>query len=352
MPASAPTHVALLVDPRFPGGTAAAVAREVAALHPRVRLAVHALPTRMFDGRPVNPVLQAALDAAGLPLRTDPVVRAEVVVLHNPAALKFDTVCPLRILCDRLVVVTHENLLRPDGAEGFDVAHTLALIDRAAIARARRLAPVSAWNRARTDAWLAGRRSGWRQAPFDWPNICDFALRPPPAAPRDRRGRHSRPGLEKFPPPDRMRAHFPAHAECNRILGADALMLDRPPPHWDCLPFGAEPVDDFLASIDVVVYFTHPLLRESFGRVIAEAIAAGKLVVTDPGTAATFGPGVLASDGNDVDDLVAAHLADPAAFAARVGRAQADLARFTPDRFAAGVLAGLHDLEVTDDALL
>ena len=57
--------------------------------------------------------------------------------------------------------------------------------------------------------------------------------------------------------------------------------------------FGAMPVPDFLASIDFFVYFTHPLLREGFGRAIAEAIAAGKLVITDEETAEPFGPGVV-----------------------------------------------------------
>ena len=81
-----------------------------------------------------------------------------------------------------------------------------------------------------------------------------------------------------------------------RILGADTLLLETEdlPSHWQLLPFGAIKVADFLASIDFFVYFTHPLWRESFGRAIAEAIAAGKLVITDPATAEAFGPGVIA----------------------------------------------------------
>ena len=50
-------------------------------------------------------------------------------------------------------------------------------------------------------------------------------------------------------------------------------------------------VDAFLASIDFFVYFTHPFLQESFGRVIGEAIAAGKkstkLVSAHEGLSAT-----------------------------------------------------------------
>ena len=347
--------IALLIDPRFPGGTSSAVAQEIRTLQARAALTVHALQTRMFKGRVVNPTLQNALDEAGLELVWDaPVVRAPVVVLHNPSCLKFDETCPTRILCDTLVVVTHENFLRPDGTQGFDVAHCLDLIGRAAICRARRLCPVSGYNRENVATWLSGSGSDWALAGFDWFNICDFGMVPPVPTPADRRGRHSRAGFEKFPPLAAMRRHFPPEAEACRILGGDSFLLDPEgvPPHWEVLPFGAMPVAEFLEGIDFFVYFTHPLWRESFGRVIAEAISAGKLVITDPGTAATFGDAVHASDGSDVDDIVAAYAADPAAYARFVERAQGIIQGFGPDRFAATALAGLHQIRTDNDAVL
>ena len=110
-------------------------------------------------------------------------------------------------------------------------------------------------------------------------------------------------------------------------------------------------VADFLASIDFFVYFTHPLWRESFGRAIAEAIAAGKLVITDPATAEAFGPGVVADDGDDIDRIVAEHVADPGRYAAAVRRAQADLARYRPEPVVARLMA-LLEPDVTAHALL
>ena len=85
-------------------------------------------------------------------------------------------------------------------------------------------------------------------------------------------------------------------------------------------------VDAFLAGIDFFVYFTHPFWRESFGRSIAEAIAAGKLVITDPVTATSFGSGVISNDGRGVDAIVAAHVAEPGRYRSAVRRAQASLA--------------------------
>lgn len=335
-------RVALLIEPRFPGGTSGAVAAEIRALAPHVRLSVFALGAAMFRDRPAHPEILRALDEVGLPLRPPPpVIRADTIVLHNPSALKFDTALGPRLSASRIVVVTHENFVRPGGGPGFDVDHCLALVTARAGGADRLLAPVSAANRATVADWLAGRDgAGWRLSPRDWPNIVAHPFAAAAARPLDRRGRHSRAGFEKFPPLDALRRQFPAHAERCALLGADTLLLDPAsiPPHWELHRFGAMPVDDFLAGIDFFVYFTHPFWRESFGRAIAEAIAAGKLVITDPGTAATFGPGVVADDGNGVDAIVAAHVADPRRYAAAVRRSQADLASHRPEAVVAQIL--------------
>lgn len=344
----------MVIDPRFPGGTSAAAAAEIRALAGRFELSVHALETAMFRGRHVHQGVQQAIDEQGIELDWNPaVVRGDVVVLHNPSCLKFDTSLATRISCDTALIVTHENFLRPNGSEGFDVAACLDRIDQALVCRRRALAPVGAVNRRSVEAWRAQHGIDWPVAAFDWPNICDPPLIPPTPEPRDRRGRHSRPGFEKFPPLETMLRHFPPHAEC-AILGGDGFLADREtlPDHWRVLRFGEVEVDAFLAGIDFFVYFTHPQWRESFGRVVVEAIAAGKLVITDPGTAESFGDAVVASGGTDVDAIVARYVADPPAYQAFVRHAQATLERFRPAAFEAQVLARLDDLEALDHALL
>ena len=279
-------RVALIVDPRFPGGTSGAVADEIRALSGVVSLTVCALETAMFKGRQVHPSIEAALDDAGLVMSWSPsVVHADTIVIHNPSCLRFDTILGTRLSCAQAFVVTHENFLRPNGSESFDVASCLDLIDTALVCGRRCLAPVSRHNRQTVEQWLTREGRTWEMASEDWTGVLDLALTAPNPAPRDRRGRHSRPGPEKFPSLETMRAHFPPHAERCVILGADGLMIasDAIPTHWDLRRFGSCPVERFLAEIDFFVYFTNPNWRESFGRVIAEAIAAGKLVITDPG---------------------------------------------------------------------
>ncbi len=334
-----PSHpsLAYVIEPRFPGGTSAAVARELRAVAPHARVEVHAVASAMFPGRPVAPALAAALDDLGLALHRDARrIAADRVILHNPSFLKFDTVFPARIVAGELIAVTHENFLRPGGHETHDVARCLDLIDRASLALQKSLAPISPHNRASVAAWRAAHpgHGHWNVLADDWFNICDFTLAAPTPTPRDRRGRHSRPGFEKFPALADLDLCFPRHAEANVILGADLLgdaVATRP--HWEAIPFDGIDLADYFARIDFMVYFTAPTYRESFGRVLAEGIAAGKVVITDPDTASIFGDAVIAARPAEVDAIVAAFVADPARYAAQVARAQARLADFSAESF-------------------
>jgi len=336
-PHALPT-VAYLIEPRFAGGTSAAVAAELRIIAQRARVTVHAIRSRIFSTQPVAPVLEATLEDLKIDLLWDtPTIGADLVILHNPVFLKNQADLGCRIVARHLLVVTHENFLRPGGIEGFDVAHCLDQIDRAATALRKSIAPISAYNRQTVSGWAQihglGRR--WGVLDRDWFNICDFATLAPTPRPADRRGRHSRPGFEKFPELATMDLCFPKHATANVILGADsylATQLQRP--HWMMYPFQAIDVAQYLGMIDFMVYFTAPTWRESFGRVLAEAIAAGKVVITDPQTASAFGGAVIAATPAEVDDIIARHLARPHLYQSQVTHAQAKLASHSGTAFA------------------
>lgn len=331
--------LAYVLDPRFPGGTSAAVAAELQVAADLARISVHGLSSRMFAGKTPAPVLADRFDQLGLSIEWEsPVIGAETILLHNPSCLRFQNGLPGRMICRDLVVVTHENFYRPGEEPAFDVANCLGQISRASLATCRWLAPVSPHNRATVESWLKrnGNPDGWRMLPWDWHNILDFAA-PVNAAsvPRDRRGRLSRPGPEKFPALDDLELCFPPQAERNVILGADFLIdggLGRS--HWQLHRFGALPVTEFFGQIDFMVYFTAPTWRESFGRVLAEAMGAGKVVLTDAATARPFGEGVVACTPGEVDGIIARHIARPDVFAAQVRRGQDRLKSFSGADFA------------------
>ena len=321
--------LAYIIDPRFPGGTSAAVARELPLAADMADLSVYGLQTKMFRGQDAATVLADTLDDLGLPLNWAPqTVQADVVVMHNPSCLKFDPTFDTRIVCHKLIVVTHENFVRPGGVEGFDVGRCLSHIDRNTVAVEKMLAPVSDHNRDCITGWFAGQSLGpWTVSDANWPNICNFEAVAPTSAPRDRRGRHSRAGLEKFPSLADLDACFPPHAEANVLLGADPLIEPaRERPHWRVLPFQALPVADYLSEIDFMVYYTAPTWRESFGRVLAEASFAGKVVLTDADTGVSLGGGAVVVQPDEVDAAIARLCADPAAYAHAVHTAQRHLA--------------------------
>jgi len=158
-------------------------------------------------------------------------------------------------------------------------------------------------------------------------------MQPPTPAPRDRRGRLSRPGFEKFPDLATLDLCFPARAEANVILGADMLIArGEPRPHWRLYPFRGIDLAGFFGQIDFMVYYTSPSWQESFGLAIAESIAAGKVVITDAATAATFGDGVVAAAPREVDAVIARMTADPDLYREQVLRGQARLDEFSAEK--------------------
>lgn len=334
----APLRIAYVVDPRFPGGTSSAVAAELRVTTKLGKVSVHLVESRMFNGRHVAPQLQEALDELELvPVWNAPVIAADIVLLHNPVFLKFQTILPSRIICRQIYVIAHENFERPGGHDGFDVASALKQIDKSTFALEKVIAPISRVNRDTIDDWLAHRPGfeKWTVLPDDWFNICSFDFESPTATPADRRGRCSRPGFEKFPPLEVMDLVFSPQAERNLILGADALISQGiVRSHWTLMPYRSIEVAQFYQMVDFLVYYTSPVWRESFGRVLAEAMAAGLVVITDPGTASSFGKGAIGVRPDEVDAVVARHVEMPQLYRQQVQAGQDVLTRFSADHFA------------------
>jgi len=330
-------NIAYVIDPRFPGGTSSAVARELRAVSKLVSPTVYAISSNMFSGDTLAPPLVSAIEDLGLNVHWDPKqISADIVIIHNPSFLKFQKTLGTTILANELFVVTHENFLRPGGEDAFDVSLCLEQIDRASLALRKTLAPISPYNRTTVEHWFAKHQplGNWSLLADDWFNICDFSFAPPTESPTDRRGRHSRAGFEKFPNLTNMDYCFPKHAESNVILGADSLIDSKDSRrHWQLIPFRGIGVDQFFELIDFMIYFTSPTWRESFGRVLAEAIAAGKVVISDEQTASAFGGAIVSANPQEVDGIVRQYVQNPKKYQNHVIKSQRQLEKFSVHAF-------------------
>ncbi|PRY62521.1 glycosyltransferase [Glycomyces artemisiae] len=139
---------------------------------------------------------------------------------------------------------------------------------------------------------------------------------------RIRIGRHSRDDALKWPEdPQTLLQCYPEADpfEIHVLGGADAprQVLGRLPANWTVRDFGALTAREFLARIDVMVYFIASDGLEAFGRAPLEAMAAGVPVIMDPRFEPTFGPAAVYCAPEEVADAAARLAADAEAYAAQ-----------------------------------
>ncbi len=161
----------------------------------------------------------------------------------------------------------------------------------------------------------------------DWPNIIDVEEwrreRRPPRGPRPRIGRHSRDHHVKWPADrDELLAAYPASEDYEvHVLGGAKVperMLGGLPESWRVLEFGEVHPKDFLSTLDVFVYYTHPDWVESFGRVILEAMAVGVPVILPPDFRDLFKEAAIYAEPAEVTEHVERLMADDALYKAQV----------------------------------
>lgn len=167
----------------------------------------------------------------------------------------------------------------------------------------------------------------------DWHNIIDIAgwdRGPRARGPADRLriGRHSRDAAVKWPATrEDVLAAYPASDDVEvHVLGgakSPGKLIGGVPGNWTVHGFGTVHPRDFLAGLDVFVYFAHPDWVESFGRTIIEAMAVGLPVILPEVYRPLFGEAALYATPGTAVALARALHADPARYDAQVARARA-----------------------------
>lgn len=288
--------VALMVDPRFKGGTASAFATDVKAfLGMGLRVALHFARARYFfrSGDGDNPDLLALRDLDGVSVCPPQGVRARAVLFHHPMVFLHGVDNPVPVSADRAAIIAHQAPF-----EGNRALLYSPMTVQSAVRRQFGIAPLWAPISGLCRRQLASFQPLIRLTAGDWANTFDTGQFAPKrdklTGPDLTIGRHGRADPLKWPETGAaLAASLPAGPRTHvRVMGADpgffaGLGVDMT--GWDILPFNAEPVAGFLDQLDVFSYFFAPTLVETFGRTVAEAMLMGVRCILDPRLEPSFG---------------------------------------------------------------
>ncbi len=140
-------------------------------------------------------------------------------------------------------------------------------------------------------------------------------------------GRHSRDNKVKWPSDrESLLSVYPNdnRYEIHVLGGAESpkAVLGKLPGNWKVFEFGEINPKDFLTSLDVFVYYTHPDWVESFGRVIIEAMAVGVPVIVPSHFKELFGNAAIYAEPSEVTRKVRELMDDPSYYDFQITLAQ------------------------------
>jgi hypothetical protein len=321
-------HLDVLIvgDFRFPGGTSTAVAHELRALRSTQHSVglYHVTSSYLSAQRTAwHRDIEAEVKHGRLHVLPEGAVAdASVIFVHSPWILR--QMPPTRLRARVRILVAHHP---PANARG-QLYYDPRLIEQ----HARRAfggdfvwAPISPVCRDAFDT--AGLT--FPRLRMDWTSLIyvdDWgAARPGLVGERPVIGRHSQPRSAKWPATRQVLFQvYPNGGDIQvHLMGLaenTKAMIGEYPSNWWIMEPNEIPVRDFLSAIDFFVYFHHPDWLEAYGRTVAEAAAAGCVVILPPYLRRTFGDAGLYCEPAEALDLVRSVAADREHFAALSAR--------------------------------
>lgn len=301
-----------ITDPRFMGGTSAAVAADVHAfVDAGLSVAIYPVRSRGFflpDEGP-NPIFEQLTQLDGVTwLENETHVKASIAFFHHPGPFRFTAENPITVSAARSVIVTHQPLFDGDGTMAFNPFRVQANI-AGQFGTKPLWAPISGLCRAQYQSlspFLSLTKENWSNT-F---NVDDWLPdREKLTGPNLVVGRHGRPHPQKWSKTGHeVELSLPSDSQTAiRAMGVDTAYLDElgvDYSSWDIVPFNGETPQAFLDSLDVFSFFHAPTWIESFGRTVAEAMLMGCRSVLDQNLKATFGPHAYYGRPDDVPALL------------------------------------------------
>ena len=322
--------VIVVTDPRFSGGTAAALIADIDAFQALdLRVGLFLVSSSFFDqgaDKPNDAVLSLPMRDGVELVEAGASVACEVAFFHHPLAFNFDIAESAQIDTKKAVIVAHHPCFRGDGSLEYNPVSVSNRVRRQFKVQPL-WAPVSGLVRQQLRSFCP--LIGMTQQ--DWNNIFDVeywrADEPAFSGTNPVVGRHSRPDTLKWPSraEDLAKSLAAGPDWTVRIMGWPDGGFDFDVPNsdtWDILSFNQVPVRDFLSSIDVFAYHFSDLWVEAFGRTVTEAILMERPCLLDPRLEQTFGDLATYCRPDEVEDHLRRLRENP-----QVARARAKTAR-------------------------
>lgn len=327
--------VILASDFRLPGGTTSSNVEEIKA-HKRMGLRTGLVQMARYNSLPgtlINPKIRQLLDG-DLVQRVvygEKVSCDTLIVRHPPVLQEFQQAVP-DVEASEVQVIVNQTPMRDYSQEG-KLAYDIGRCEEHLQRHFGRLAvwhPIGPLVREALHRHHEEELPQVTLAAEDWSNIIDVSEwrreSRPPRGERPRIGRHSRDSYLKWPSdPAELLAAYPGSGgyEVHVLGGAEAPseLLGGLPDNWRVLEFGEVHPRDFLATLDVFVYYTHPDLVEAFGRTIIEAMAVGVPAILPHGYREAFGEAAIYAEPREVTDIVDRLMCDEALYESQVDTA-------------------------------
>ena len=339
------THYDVIIgsDFRLFGGTTRSSVEEVVA-QKSMGLRTGLLPMYRYDfrgrGRDMIPEMrdQLAFDRCETVVFGED-VSCDLLLLRYPPILQHRQRYVPKIAAKSVKVIVNQPPMSDYGAEGV-VRYDIETCDRNAMeyfGRPPVWHPIGPLVRDALHEHHGEQISEVTLSDQDWYNIIDVEEwardRRPPAGDRAIRiGRHSRDAPQKWPErAEDILAAYPNDGSVDvRILGGAKsvrAVLSRVPSRWTVHKFGSRSPQEFLAELDVYIYFTHSEWVESFGRSIFEAMAVGVPVVLPEMYRPLFRDAALYATPQTARDVAVRLCGDPEAYDRQVELARAYVSR-------------------------